>query len=122
FAAGMQSFAEGMQAQPQSQSSGYSSGYGSGLELSPRPARAASIDTCTSDFSCGVGRRCVKPNFSTSGTCMNVVNQVGVQQFTTMPSLDSVGPKMPVSTDCHFDTDCPVLFRCDARSGACLKR
>jgi len=75
---------------------------------------------CSSDFSCGIGNRCVKDNFSSQGFCAKAVNAYGVQTFD-LPSTESVMMKMPDDADCHFDTECPVGFRCHAKSGACLR-
>lgn len=79
-----------------------------------------SSDECSSDFSCGVGYVCVKANFASRGRCAKAVDDVGVPTYQT-PSLDSVGPKMPDPHDCDFDMDCPVGFRCEPKSGACIK-
>jgi hypothetical protein len=77
--------------------------------------------TCSSDYSCGeMGLVCVKPNYSSEGVCMRSVNNFGVQQYD-LPRTNSVLPKFPRRTDCHFDLDCPIGFRCDLSSGACLK-
>jgi hypothetical protein len=75
---------------------------------------------CTSDFGCGAGFACVKPNYSGQGTCLKSVDDVGVPTFDG-PSLDSVGPKLPDPHDCDFDTDCPAGFRCEPKSGACVR-
>ena len=75
---------------------------------------------CASDFNCPFGHRCVKPNFATAGTCMQEVNQYGTPTFKG-PETDSVMPKMPSPSDCHFDTECPIGFRCDNSSGTCVK-
>lgn len=83
-------------------------------------SEAAGDDGCSSDFSCGIGRRCVKKNFSSRGVCMKTVDESGVRTYQ-QPSVDSVGPKMPSKGDCQFSTDCPAGFRCDAKSGACTK-
>lgn len=90
------------------------------------PAPVAPTETtqaskaCTSDFTCGVGYACVKKQFASSGLCAKTVDDLGVQTFDT-PSTDSVGPKLPERTDCQYVTDCPVGFRCDLATGACLK-
>ncbi len=86
----------------------------------PRPAPAASAE-CSSDYSCPYGSRCIKPNFSTTGTCAKVVDNYGTPTYEG-PRVDSVAPKTPSKSDCQFDTDCPVGFRCDFKSGACMKR
>lgn len=87
---------------------------------SATPATTPASKTCTSDFTCGVGYTCVKKQFASSGFCAKSVDEMGVQTFET-PSTDSVGPKLPERTDCQYVTDCPVGFRCDLATGACLK-
>lgn len=81
----------------------------------PRAAGA-----CTSDFSCGIGWRCVKNNFAGHGFCARAVDAYGGPTFE-LPRTESVMIKVPDDADCTFDTDCPVGFRCDAKSGACLR-
>jgi hypothetical protein len=76
---------------------------------------------CSNDFSCGIGYTCVKKNYSNTGYCAKSVDKFGVQQFE-LPRLDSVGPKLPSDNDCTFDTDCPLGFKCDRKSGACFKK
>jgi hypothetical protein len=75
---------------------------------------------CSSDFECGYGNACVKPNFSASGTCMQAVNGYGVPTFNP-PRTDSVMPKFPNRSDCKFLSDCPPGFTCDTNSGTCVK-
>jgi len=74
---------------------------------------------CTSDFSCGIGYTCVKNRYEWSGVCAKAVDSFGVPTFKT-PDLDSVGPNTGDDPDCMRD-GCPIGFRCDARSGFCLK-
>ena len=76
--------------------------------------------SCSSDFECGIGNVCVKPNYSTSGKCMQAVNEYGVQDYSS-PRLDSVMPKFPNRSDCKFLTDCPLGFTCDTNSGICVR-
>lgn len=76
--------------------------------------------SCSSDFSCGIGRRCVKPYYGGAGYCAKAVNEYGVQTFE-LPRTDSVLPNMPDGSDCRFNTDCPPSFQCDTGSGACLR-
>lgn len=95
-----------------------------------RMALAASMDAigrarttpggCASDFACGAGYRCVKPNYSATGTCARAVDAQGVPTFQPS-STGSVGPKLPSKGDCSFDTDCSPGFRCDTASGACVR-
>lgn len=75
---------------------------------------------CSSDFQCPFGNVCVKPNFSSTGTCMRSVNEFGGATYN-MPRLDSVGPKLPNPTDCNYTMSCPIGFRCDFASGTCVK-
>jgi hypothetical protein len=81
---------------------------------------AARPKECNSDFECTYGEKCVKPNYSGSGSCMKAVNNYGLPQYEA-PSLKSVGPKMPLRSDCSYDTQCPIGFKCDSKSGACVK-
>lgn len=83
---------------------------------SPPPA----VSGCSSDFSCGSGRRCVKPNYSSTGTCMQTVNEYGGQDYRA-PALESVNPKSPSPNDCSYSKGCPAGFRCDYASGACVR-
>lgn len=70
---------------------------------------------CSSDFDCGLGQKCVKPQFSSKGSCMKSVNSSGIQQFNS--HQNNVGPNM--NKQCTFNTDCPIGFRCSA--GNCIK-
>jgi hypothetical protein len=81
---------------------------------------SSSFGTCSSDFQCGVGSTCVKPNFSATGTCMRQVNEYGVQTYD-LPDMNSVFVRMPSASDCTVVGYCPAGFVCDLRSGACLR-
>lgn len=70
---------------------------------------------CTSDFSCGVGYKCVKAQFNSKGTCMKSIDSHGIQQFNS--PVNNVGPNM--NGQCTFNTDCPIGFSC--KSGNCVK-
>lgn len=74
---------------------------------------------CFSDFDCGIGYRCVKAPYETTGVCMKSVDEFGVQQYD-LPRLDSAYPKY--EGDCDFDTDCPIGFYCDRKYKTCIKR
>jgi hypothetical protein len=92
--------------------------------FTPRPVYVPVQQTrsaCASDFDCSYGSTCVKPNYSTAGHCVRSVDVTGTPTYES-PSSDSIGPKMPSASDCEFDTDCPVAFRCDRGSGACIKK
>lgn len=84
------------------------------------PVGAARPSGCMSDFDCGVGGTCVKPYYSGSGTCARAVNEYGTPSFD-LPRTDSILVNVPDSADCKLLTDCPVGFRCDLNSGACLR-
>jgi hypothetical protein len=90
----------------QSHSAGYTSG-------------TTTANVCSSDYGCGPGYACVKPNFSSTGTCMRAVNADGLPAYG--PRIESVNVKVPQSTDCRSAADCPALFHCDLASGACLR-
>ena len=82
---------------------------------------APSGRACFSDYDCGgVGYTCVKPNYSTQGTCAQTVNSFGTPTYN-LPDLNSTMPKAPQPSDCHTDIDCPIGFRCDVQAGACVK-
>ena len=70
---------------------------------------------CSSDISCGIGYSCVKPQYSSSGTCMKSVNKFGVQQLNIPKS--NIGINM--DKQCSFDTQCPIGFKCS--NGNCIK-
>jgi|GEM_PF-1578999 len=74
---------------------------------------------CVSDFDCGIGYKCVKAPFNTSGTCMKSVDKFGIPTYN-LPDPDSILPK--TSGDCDFDIDCPIGFYCDRYYKVCVKR
>jgi len=83
---------------------------------SSRPKRAPA---CSNDLSCGIGRICVKPQGSYTGTCARAVDEYGMQQFP--PSRTDLGPG---EGNCSYDTDCPASFKCikgSAMRGNCMK-
>lgn len=76
---------------------------------------------CTSDYSCGIGFKCVKAPLKSSGVCMKSVDEYGLKQYN-LPSSNSVGPNLDLDGQCSFDTDCPIGFKCDRNYKACIKR
>ncbi len=86
----------------------------------PQYSTTVSPTGCSSDFSCGIGHRCVKANYSGTGYCAKAVNEYGVQTFD-LPSMESVLVKVPKGSDCKLISDCPVGFQCDLGSGVCLR-
>lgn len=75
----------------------------------------SSSSGCSSDFDCGLGQSCVKPQYSSTGTCMKSVNSSGIPQFNS--HQNNVGPNM--NKQCTFNTDCPIGFSCSG--GNCIK-
>lgn len=90
---------------------GFAAGYGAG-----QPGLAGA---CSSDFQCGFGNRCVKPPFSSSGTCMREVDDYGIPTFAS-PSADSIGVRTDLG--CIADVDCSIGFRCDPSYKACVRK
>lgn len=73
-------------------------------------------DSCSSDYSCGGGEKCLKQQYQMNGTCAKSVNEFGTPTYS-MPSTDSVGPKMNDTDMCSFDTDCSIGFHCKKSLG-----
>ena len=80
-----------------------------------------SEEGCTSDYSCGIGFKCVKAPLKSSGVCMKSVDEYGLKQYN-LPNSNSVGPNLDLDGQCSFDTDCPIGFKCDRNYKACIKR
>lgn len=76
---------------------------------------SSSDSGCTSDYSCGVGYKCVKPQYNSEGICMKSVDSNDIQQFNS--PQNNVGPNM--NKQCTFNTDCAIGFSCV--SGNCVK-
>jgi len=112
-------FAAAMAAAGQAMANSRQSGYQQPSSASTTYG-TASAGGCSSDYSCGIGNRCVKENYSGTGYCAKAVNAYGVQTFD-LPDMKSVFVKMPQGSDCKFDTHCPIGFSCDTKSGVCLK-
>lgn len=83
--------------------------------VAPSRARA-----CSSDFSCGVGAKCVKANYSGIGHCATAVTAYGGRIYD-MLDMSSIFVKIPTDADCHGVSDCPLGFQCDTDSGACVR-
>lgn len=75
-------------------------------------------NSCVSDYSCGVGYRCVKQPFSNQGTCMQAVDQYGLPTYN-LPDPNSL--TIPTQGQCEFSTDCPIGFRCDTTLKVCVQ-
>jgi hypothetical protein len=75
-------------------------------------------NSCSSDYSCGIGFSCVKKPFSSTEVCLKSVNSYGTPTYK-IPDPGSIGVKTEGS--CTYTTDCPVGFRCDSNLKACVK-
>ena len=75
--------------------------------------------SCFSDFDCGIGYKCVKAPFQTSGTCMKSVDEFGVPKYD-LPRVESIFPR--TEGDFDFDIDCPIGFYCDRYFKVCIKK
>lgn len=97
-----------------------SGGREAGGSVNTRPSSSVtqSEDECSSDYSCGTGRKCVKQAYSSRGVCMRSVNEYGVQTYTN-PDPKSI--EIKTKGNCTFDTDCPPGFKCDWVYKACVK-
>lgn len=103
---------------------GFAAGFNAARTQTSTPASVPMPEVeqsgCVDDFGCGMGRRCVKRQYASYGVCIRTVDDVGAPTFDS-PNLDSIGPKLPSSSDCTIDADCRAGFRCDATSGACIR-
>ena len=82
--------------------------------------RNGAVPGCSSDYDCGFGNVCAKPQGSFTGTCAQAVNRYGTPTFSP-PRSNSLGPGQG---QCAFDTECPIGFRCvkgTALRGNCMK-
>ncbi len=79
----------------------------------------ATNHSCSSDFSCGIGYRCVKRPYETAGACMQEVDSAGLPTYGT-PRASSLDIR--TRRQCDFDIECPLGFTCDATYKACVKR
>jgi hypothetical protein len=113
WAAALQGFAQGMQNASASSNSSRSS------PTAPGSSAYGGPSGCTSDFSCGMGNKCVKNYYNSTGVCMKAVNEYGGPSYEP-PDLDSVGPNMPSKKSCTLGA-CPAGFRCDLNSGVCIR-
>ena len=85
----------------------------------PKQQKVYSPKSCSSDYSCGVGYKCVKGMYESQGVCMQTVNQYGVQEFGS-PKIDSIG--VNTTAQCQGSLDCPIGFTCDMKLKACIKK
>ena len=87
---------------------------------SGRRTSSSSSNNCTSDFSCGIGKKCVKKPGSYAGICMATVDQYGTKTYST-PSSSSAKRRDRSSSECTSNLDCPIGFKCDREYKVCVK-
>ena len=79
----------------------------------------SSAKSCSSDYSCGIGKLCVKKPYASSGICMTSVNEYGIKTYPNK-STDSIYMGT-TNKSCQYITDCPVSFTCDRTYNVCVK-
>lgn len=82
---------------------------------------SAGLAECTSDYSCGYGKHCVKEQFKATGICAGAVDPYGTPTYAP-PRPSSIELGNP--HQCQFDTDCPMGFSCQKGGGlygTCMK-
>jgi DNA-directed RNA polymerase subunit RPC12/RpoP len=97
---------------------GFASGYTDNKGTSNNSSSTYKSSGCSSDYECGIGNRCVKAQYSSTGTCMKTVNQYGTPTYD-LPDPNNIG--INPYKKCSFDTDCPIGFKCDSSYNACVK-
>lgn len=75
---------------------------------------------CTNDLECGGTLKCVKPPLSSTGQCVQPVNNFGTP-INTLPNPSSALPNLSTQGQCQFDTQCPVSFKCNQQLKVCVK-
>jgi hypothetical protein len=76
---------------------------------------APQSEKCSSDYSCGVGYKCVKAPVQVTGVCMKDVNQ------NSAKDPNSVLPNMSMEGCFAVGSGCPSGFHCDIKLKACVK-
>ncbi len=84
----------------------------------PAPSKIYAPPACSSDFECGYGKKCAKPMYQSTGTCLQVVNEHGVPGSQLSPPG---GEGVRTTPSCRYNTDCPIGFRCDDKLKACVR-
>lgn len=107
-------------ASPRATQSQYTYPYQAPRQVAPRTTTAPISNSCTSDYSCGVGFKCIKRPSQSTGQCLKEVDRYGTPTYSS-PSPSSIGPNVNRLKQCQISTDCPTGFRCDATFKACVK-
>ena len=113
WAAALRGLGQGLQNAAAASNANSSSPYGRG------PSTAYVPSGCSSDFACGLGKKCVKNYYQATGVCMDAVTKYGTPSFSP-PDPGSVLPNMPSKKSCTLGA-CPAGFRCDLQSGVCVR-
>ena len=88
------------------------------LIYGPTISGTARAESCTSDFSCGVGEMCAKEPYKITGTCVRKVDKYGATDYLSGPSTDSVGVGTEDSGTCMLSSECPAGYTCKTRPGS----
>lgn len=87
---------------------------------------SAQAVACSSDYSCGYGQQCVKPEgtYSLTGTCITPTDKYGLRDYSQDKNWGKkYGPKE--IEGCSFTSDCAFGFKCLRESwhikGLCIK-
>lgn len=74
--------------------------------------------SCRTDYDCGYGNKCVKPDgsYSLTGTCVVPSNEYGQRDYSN--SYNNWGNGQPTNvSSCQFNSDCGYGFKCLKESG-----
>ena len=88
--------------------------------VAPLTTTAPRSNSCTSDYSCGTGFKCIKKPSQSTGQCLKEVDRYGTPTYSP-PSPASIGPNINPRKQCQISTDCPIGFRCDATLKVCAR-
>lgn len=71
---------------------------------------------CYSDYQCGFGNVCVKPegSYSSTGVCISPVDEFGNKDYGARMEQE-VGPREVEG--CSWNTDCEIGFKCLKEAG-----
>lgn len=77
---------------------------------------STNLFACYSDYQCGFGRVCVKPenSFSMDGICVTPVDEFGNKDYGARMEQE-IGPRE--IEGCSWNTDCDIGFKCLKEAG-----
>ena len=75
--------------------------------------------SCNSDYDCGYGNKCVKPEgtYSYLGSCVTPTNEYGQRDYNSSYNGWGSNSGPAVVSSCQFNTDCGIGFRCMKEAG-----